>query len=268
MSATNETTPITERMRKATHDVHETSDKLVNLKLAMVITSKPLYAEAISLFWPIYRELETLIEKHKDDSRLSAIYPLLPILQRAALFEKDMISLLENDEKAAELLKARRIRTDENGKETFSPPELQTYINHLRKLSEEQPILLIPYIYSMYGAIMAGGTAIKRMVKRAFSLKTDGGVEMFGIPLEGSDYKNVKEFRNDMKSKLEDEMELTAEEEVLILEEAPKVFIRNNALVATATDTEVFLNAWKKCRGYAGIAVAISIGIVLAVYYK
>ncbi|KAL3937337.1 MAG: hypothetical protein SGBAC_007546 [Bacillariaceae sp.] len=267
MSSTNEKTPMTQRMRKATHEDHDKSDKLVNLKLTMVITSQPLYAEAISLFWPIYRELESLMEKHKDDSRLSAIYPLLPLLTRTARFEKDMTSLLEQDETAAALLKARRIRT-EDGREVFSPPELQSYIDHLRKLSEEQPILLIPYIYSMFGAILAGGTVIKRMVKRAFSLKTDKGVEMFVISLEGSTYKNVKEFRNDMKSKLDDDMKLTEKEEQLILMEAPQVFVRNNALVATVEDTEVFSNAWRRFRNYGGMVAAMVFGVSLAVYYR
>lgn len=254
-------------MRETTHDVHETSDKLVNLKLAMVITSKPLYAEAISLFWPIYRELETLIEKHKDDSRLRLLHPLLPCLKRTELIEKDMLSLLGHDDKSAEQLKARRIRI-ENGKEIFSPPELQSYIDHIRKLSDDQPILLIPYIYSMYGAIMAGGTMIKRLVKRAFSLKSDQGVEMFVMQLEGFKYKNIKEFRNDMQSKLNDEMSLTEEEEELILKEAPQVFIRNNDLVATVKDSEVFANVWRTFGTYIGIGVTIAAGVAVALSYR
>lgn len=241
---------------------------MVNLKLAMVLTSKPLYAEAISLFWPIYRELETLLmEEHKDHPELKLLLPLLSILRRSELFEKDMLSMLGNDENKKNLLKARRIKQEEDGKDIFSPPQLQAYIDHLRKLSKEQPILLIPYIYSMYGAIMAGGSMIKRMVKLAFSLKKNDnkGVEMLTISLEGTSFKNIAEFRKNMKQILDEHMELTKDQEEVILCEAPEVFKRNNALVATAKDTKVFASLWKRYQGYALIALSASIAIVVSV---
>lgn len=266
MDTDGDKAPLTQRMREATHDVHESSDKLVNLKLAMVITSKPLYAEAISLFWPIYCELESLIEKHQHDSRLKVLYPLLPYLRRSELFEKDFVSLLGN-EREAELLKGRRVQM-EDGKQVFSPPELQSYIDHLRRLSDEEPIMLIPYVYSMYGAIMAGGAVIKRIVKGAFSLKTNEGVEMFGMSFDGSDYKNVKEFRNHMRAKLDEEIKLSQSEQELILKEAPMVFVRNNALVATVKDSKVFLRVWKNFKNYVLIGLTVATGVALATLYR
>jgi heme oxygenase len=121
-----------------------------------------------------------------------------------------MASLL-GDKSMAEELKLRRLHI-ENGEEKLSPPELQDYIDHLHKLSDEDPLLLLPYFYSMYGAITAGGSIIKRMVKRAFSLKTDSGVEMFHVSLEGSDFKNIAGFRGEMKRTLDEEMELSEKE--------------------------------------------------------
>jgi len=196
---------LSERMKAATKDVHDQSDKKVNIKLAIVLTSKELYAEAISLFWPIYRELEAALEKHKDHEQLKLLYPMLNILRRASRFEADMKYLVGNDKIKAEQIMNRRIKCHSNHKKShdndndndnsngngnissnnndmmvvdvndevvFHPPELQEYIDTLRHYSKTNPILLIPYIFAMYGAITAGGYMIKRMVKTAFRLPT------------------------------------------------------------------------------------------------
>lgn len=252
---------LTDRMRVRARDLHDKSDKLVNLKLALVLASKPLYAEAISLFWPIYRELESLMEKHKDHEQLAKLYPLLPYLRRAHRFESDMSFLLDNDKQLVGELKRRRLRQDDGQREQFSPPELQSYIDNLRKLSEEDPVMLLPYIYSMYSAIVAGGSIIRRMVKKAFSLKSDSGVEVFVVTLDGSEFKNIAEFRKEMKRILDEQMELSEKEKERIVNEAPQVFIRNNALFATAKDSDAFKRVWADCRRY--LLVIPSVAAVL-----
>jgi heme oxygenase len=95
-----ENVPLSQRMSQQTKNVHDQSDRLVNLKLAMVLTSKELYAEAISLFWPIYAELESLLERHKDHPQLRLYFPLLQVLRRAPKFEQDMAALLGSQELA------------------------------------------------------------------------------------------------------------------------------------------------------------------------
>jgi heme oxygenase len=250
-------------MRHASKDLHDQSDKLVNLKLALILTSKPLYAEAISLFWPIYVELERILEVHKGHPELECLHELLPLLRRAQLFEKDMASLL-GDGVAARDLKARRIIV-EKGIERFSPPELQSYIVHLRKLSDDDPLLLVPYIYSMYSAILAGGAIIKRMVKTAFSLKTEAGTEMFQMSLEESPFANVAEFRRVFRRKLDEDMKLSESDQARIIQEAPQVFIRNNALVATAQDTDAFREVHDIFLRYMLVLLALG-AVLLAVW--
>jgi heme oxygenase len=275
---------LTERMRQASKDQHDHSDKLVNVKLALVLTSKALYAEAISLFWPIYAELETLLKLHKTHPQLGRLYQLLPLLRRAPLFEKDMTALLvgtakeeednNKDEGAATDLKRRRITVDDNGIETFSPPELQTYITHLRKLSNEDPLLLLPYVYSMYSAILAGGAIIKRMVKTTFSLKTDAGVEMFLMSFSSKEeesqqqpvFSNCAEFRTAFRRIIDDDMEISESDQVRIVKEAPRVFARNNALVATARDTDAFRTVWANFQTYLWMIPASVGAVILAVW--
>jgi heme oxygenase len=294
---------LTERMRQASKDQHDQSDKLVNIKLALVLTSKALYAEAISLFWPIYAELETILEIHKTHPQLGCLYPLLPLLRRAPLFEKDMTALLgegggggtakeeeedSQDVGAATELKRRRIIVDDNGIETFSPSELQRYISHLRTLSKEDPLLLLPYIYSMYSAILAGGAIIQRMVKTAFSLKTNAGVELFQMSFSSKEeeeevsaqqlqqqqqqqtqplmFSNRAEFRTAFRRIIDHDMEISESDQVRIVEEAPRVFVRNNALVATARDTDAFRTVWATFQTYLWMIPASVGAVILAVW--
>ena len=268
--------PLTERLRKSTRSIHDKSDKLVNLKLAMVLTSKPLYAEAISLFWPIYEELESLMEKQSDHPQLKLFQPLLPILRRGSNFQKDMLFLLNNNQTTFEELKNRRripndkeekIEPTTNSNSTFSPPELEDYINHLRYLSESNPILLLAYVSAMYGAIMAGGSIIKRTVQSAFGLSknSDQGVETFVVDLTNTEYKNILEFRNDMKRIINTEIASQLSEEVqqLIIEEASYVFVRNNALVATVKNTSTFNDAWDQlCKKFSGFVIVMTCIVV------
>jgi heme oxygenase len=265
------TVPLSQRMHKQTKNVHDKSDRLVNLKLGMVLTSKELYAEAISLFWPIYDTLESLLEeRHKDHQQLKLLLPLLPLIRRGPKFEQDMEALLGGDKELAQKLVQRRCpQTDsKNGNKTvYSPPELQAYIDNLHRLSEENPLALLAYVYAMYGAIMAGGFIIKRMVRRAFSLKTNEGVHIFEVEVEGSGFANVKALRNEMKRILNEDMNLSKEQEDLILAESPQVFVRNNALVATVQDTFVFARATQDCiRFLALVVIAPLLVVVMAVY--
>ena len=84
---------LSERMHLATKDVHDQSDKKVNYKLAMVLVSKELYAEAISLFWPVYREIEDQLERHADHPQLGLLRPFLGILRRTERFESSVKGL-------------------------------------------------------------------------------------------------------------------------------------------------------------------------------
>jgi len=242
---------LTDRMRVRTKQIHDKSDKLVNLKLGMVLTSKDLYAEAISLFWPIYHEMETLLETHKHHPQLGLFHPYLEILRRAPNFERDMEFMLRDSTTTTmkELRQRRRRKMNTtNEEDEFSPPELQDYIDNLRRLSDENPIVLVAYVHHMYGAIMAGGFMIKKMVQRVFSLQKDGnsdGVQAFEVDLTNDTKKftTVKGLRKEMNRIINEEMKLTPQQEEAILKESPSVFVRNNALVATAKETPAFQKA-------------------------
>lgn len=260
--------PLTERMRKATRQNHDKSDKLVNLKLSFVITSKPLYAEAISLFWPIFLELEALIEAHKNHEQLKLLYPMLNIFRRAPRFEEDFRSLLGSDILVHEVMQ-RRIWMLPGHPKQYSPPVLQTYIDRLRHLSKERPIVLVAYVYHMYSAILAGGSIIKRMVKVAYRLKSDDGVRIFVLPYN-DEFPNSKAIHNKLKHIVNHEMQLSEDDKQQIMDESFQVYRLNNALVATVKDSDVFAVTFRRCvRGMGAILLAIGvIGILFFAFYR
>jgi heme oxygenase len=258
--------PLTDRLNIQTRSVHEKSDKLVNLKLSMVLTSKHLYAEAISLFWPIYSELEDLMEKHKNHEKLKQLYPLLEILRRSSRFENDIRWLLGSDELYQDLMQ-RRFDEHGNKREIRTPAELKEYIDHLRELSDKTPMRLVAYIYAQYSAIMAGGSIIKRIVKNAYAIRMEEGVEIFSFDCNDK-FENTKIIRNRIKHILNEQMGLSEDEKLSIIDEAPQVFVRNNALVGTVTDTSVFARATHDCIWYMlSIFLAILAALVALIAF-
>ena len=110
-------------------------------------------------------------------------------------------------------------------------------------------------------AIFAGGFLIKRMVKHAFSLKSDDGIQIFVLETD----TNVKAFRNHFKSILNETIKVTEEQVQLLMEESTQVLTRNNLLVATVQTTRAFENAERFCAGT--LAAILSVLAVLAAIY-
>eukprot|EP00543_Licmophora_paradoxa_P012700 CAMPEP_0202463070 /NCGR_PEP_ID=MMETSP1360-20130828/56597_1 /ASSEMBLY_ACC=CAM_ASM_000848 /TAXON_ID=515479 /ORGANISM="Licmophora paradoxa, Strain CCMP2313" /LENGTH=102 /DNA_ID=CAMNT_0049085801 /DNA_START=1 /DNA_END=309 /DNA_ORIENTATION=+ len=97
------------------------------------------------------------------------------------------------------------------------------------------------------------------MVKRTYSLKTEEGVQIFGLETES----NIKVFRNNFKDLINHKMDLSDKDVEFILRESSEVFRRNNQLVSTVQDTTAFANAQKICMRYLfGIVAALFVAIL------
>jgi heme oxygenase len=188
-----ETVPLllTERMRKGTSTVHDKSDRLVNLKLGLVLTSRDLYGEAIALFAPIYQHIEDILYRQATHPQLGKLQPFLPTLRRSPGFEADLSFYLNPEQLAS--LKARQA----NGE----PPELASYLARLDELEKDDPVLLLAYAYHMYMAIFAGGSQIRRMVTKSMGLTRgqEAGVRIFCFDDLGA---STTSFRNDYSMSL------------------------------------------------------------------
>lgn len=241
----DEVIELTELMRKSTKQVHDKSDRLVNLKLAFVLTSRKLYGEALGLFAPIFERLESAVERNKHTKPFDTINVLLQSMTRTQGFKADLLFYLGAE--GADT-------THKNQKEL---PELQEYLDHLDNLERENPIYLIPYIYHMYMAIFAGGYLIRKMVKKAMGLTSDEGVQALSFSSE----VDTRTLRTRFKQCVNDELHLSEEQQKRFLEESSYLFASNNKLVATIHHSRSFneiMTIWtRRCQALFVVSVAL-----------
>jgi heme oxygenase len=125
-------------------------------------------------------------------------------------------------------------------------------------------------LYAMNGAITGGGVVIQKMVQTTFGLDqyTKEGVQIFELDLNGTPFTSGREAWKEFKRILDqDAMNHLSDYDVqLILNEAPKVFEGNNALVATVQRTRAFGKAAADCtRRVVGVALAVTVALMAVV---
>ncbi|XP_030374311.1 uncharacterized protein LOC115623897 [Scaptodrosophila lebanonensis] len=133
---------FTRELRKATKDVHNLSDTLINAKFAFALSDDEVWYDGLLAFYEVYKFFETHLPER-----------LLPKeLYRAEAFEKDFSHFYGAD-----------------WKNTYEPREsVKKYIAHLEKVAAQNELLLFAYAYQMYMALMSGGQMLqkKRMIAR------------------------------------------------------------------------------------------------------
>lgn len=224
----------TDRMRERSKQVHDHSTG--QLKLSLILTSKPLYAETLNLFVPIYAFLEEALERQKKHPQLGQLYPLLPELARAPGFQKD-------------------VEFHTEGCTLETPKEVDEYVAHLQKLEDENPVALVAWYYHMYMAIFAGGFIIKKAVKKTMKLSSDQGVQAFCFT------ENPKTIRDKLKNTINN-MDLTNAQEQVLYEEGIKVFARNDALMDNLRDGNAFKQAEADCSRFIA---KVTVGVVVVI---
>jgi len=143
------------QLRKATKNIHDVSDTLVNAKLGVTINDDSVWAEGLLVFYEIFKFLEQALRSHSD-SLIGEL--LIEHMERTTAFEADLAFFFGS-----------------NWKENYTVrPEVQLYLDHLRDIEEANPYLLIPYIYHLYMGLFSGGQVLQ--AKRKFlSLSSSTG---------------------------------------------------------------------------------------------
>ncbi|BFF89024.1 heme oxygenase 2 [Drosophila madeirensis] len=144
---------FTKELRKATKDVHNLTDVLVNAKFAFALSDDEVWYDGLLAFYEIYKFFETRLPER-----------LLPKeLHRAEAFERDFAYFY-----------------GPNWKDTYEPrPVVKKYLAHLEKVSAQNELLLFAFAYQMYMALMSGGQMLqkKRMIARKLWIFPKGGEE-------------------------------------------------------------------------------------------
>ncbi|TRY67005.1 hypothetical protein TCAL_02314 [Tigriopus californicus] len=202
---------FTQEMREATKTIHNMSDALVNIKLGVSISNPEVWAEGLMVFYEIFRALEQAMEDHKDS--LIGEFDL-PGLRRAEAFEADLAFYF-----------------GDHWRQTYEiRPEVAQYLAHLKRLEDENPYLLIAYIYHLYMGLLSGGQLLKSKKDFFKSGKTatqDAGdaVTYFKDVSIASLKKRMKEIANTVAKDLDDETRKQ------ILQEGVQVFKLNNTII-------------------------------------
>lgn len=246
---------LTDQMRSATKAIHDKSDKLVNLKLALVLTSPSLYGEAIGLFLPVFQKMEAIMDGNTKHPQLGKFRSFLDTLRRTPAFKADMAYYLPSD---------RRKELQESFVNR-EHPVIAEYLERLDKLEKEDPIRVLAYFYHLNGGILAGGQIIRKVVVKALGLPKDQieGVQIFMVKDDVS--ISSKGLFQRIKKVFNEELELSEKEKNSLLEESPEVFRLNNKLVGSVKGT----SAWKLAadsfvKKFILICVLLSVCTVLA----
>lgn len=247
-------TLLTNRMRAATRQDHDNSNRLVNLKLALVLTSPALYGEALSLFLPVFEKLEAILERSSKHPQIGKLSPLLDGLRRGPGFRADMAFYLPSKERKEELE-----RSWKNGEH----PVIVEYVGRLEELEKTDPLLLLAYVYHLYGGVVAGGQIVARMVRKAMGLSKDGdeGVEAFKVKDDGS--YSSKGFFHRVRNVYNEELKLSANEQERIIQEGKEVFRLNDALIGSVKGTP----AWQQAADSFTKRLVVIFSFPLVIYF-
>jgi len=197
---------LSAQLHSRTKDVHDASDKLINVKLMVALTDVQVYGTVLKDFFHVYRAIEDGLDQCRDDPRIFGLRD--PRWFRAAQLEQDVAFFL-------------------GPKYDAEPsPAAKKYLDRISYVVSTDPLLLVAYAHSMFLASLAGGQILGAIVKRTLGLSTDEGLAFF-------DYGDVnsKSLRSEFKTKI-DEIEINDKDKDRLIEEKKLVFRMNNEIAS------------------------------------
>ena len=155
--------PLVLQMRKATRRAHNVANMLILSKLVVVLTDTKLYGQALSCFYPVYKKLEEVIKVHSNLPELKPVLGVVSHIPRTAAMEEDLAYLLGPNWRSS----------------MATSPAGEAYAAHLQSLSDSQPLLLLPYAYSLYVPILLGFMA--QRIQKNLKLPDEKGLAFFQV---------------------------------------------------------------------------------------
>ena len=115
-------------LHESTEDVHDESDKLINMKLVAALTDTKVWSQAVCDFYYVFRQLEISLEEVKNDERLGTLHFCSePEYRRTELFQKDLEFYMGS-----------------NWASEVKPSEAaEKYCNRLQEITRTNPKLLV-----------------------------------------------------------------------------------------------------------------------------
>ena len=173
------------QLRKATQTIHDVSDALVNAKLGVTISDDSVWAEGLLVFYEVFKFLEDSLRSHSD-SLIGDL--LIPGMARTEAFEEDLDHFYGNWKENYEVR-----------------AEVQQYLDHLKQLDDEDPYLLIPYIYHLYMGLFSGGQILQ--AKRSYltlASSPSSGEAAPGCAVTFYQDKTIRELKKQLRQAVND----------------------------------------------------------------
>lgn len=147
---------------------------------------------------------------------------------------------------------------------------VQKYLDHLYRITEKNPLLLIAYVYHLYMGLLSGGQILskKRRIANKFMRnfseqrdEDDDAIEP-GTHLTSFPKKSMLELKNKLRHTI-DEFAKDFDENLRqeLIEESKKVFELNNTVINSVEGVGEQLK--KNLRNFLGYFVLVSFGIYL-----
>ncbi|WP_138501506.1 heme oxygenase (biliverdin-producing) [Nostoc sp. PA-18-2419] len=152
------------KLRSGTQQAHTSAENVGFMKCFLKgVVDKDCFAKFLSNLYYIYSELEAAIVSHIDHPAISAVY--FPELNRQAALEKDMMFYY-----------------GDNWRNKLTPSSAaQTYIDRIREISANDPVLLLGHTYTRYMGDLSGGQMLQKVAQSALKLSGYEGTSFYNF---------------------------------------------------------------------------------------
>lgn len=205
---------LSQMLREGTGEEHKKAERsqFIQFMFKGQIT-RDAYVKQLECLYHLYSALENEMEIHKNTKAVCNFY--FPELRRKESLYSDLIFFMGTSYHPGSPLE-----------------KTAKYIDHIKHISDREPIKLIPHAYVRYLGDLSGGQILGKIIRKTFSLSENLGDAFFTFPIE-----NVDQFKNIYRARLD---ELTEDESVKqsLLLEAKLAFQMNGEVFS---DLDVYL---------------------------
>jgi len=237
--------PFTKQMKKATQEIHDLSDAMINAKLGIAMTDDKVWAEGLLFFYEIFKFLEEALDR----------------LSHTSLSEFDVEGMRRTKQFKADL---DFWYGEDWMNNVYQPHEsVVNYIEYLKELEKENHNMLAAYYYHLYVGLFSGGQILrkKREMEARLNLRKIGNDIKKGQTVTDFGEIPIARLKRQMVEAVETiASQLGEEDKACLLEESRMVFRMNNKMIRSIKTNKVIL---KKILNFTLFAVPA----VMAVYY-
>lgn len=168
------TSNLATKLREGTKKAHTMAENVGFVKCFLKgVVEKNSYRKLVADLYFVYSAMEEEMERHRQHPIVSKIH--FPELNRRESLERDLHFYYGN-----------------NWREQVAPtPAAKEYVDHIRRVSETQPELLVAHSYTRYLGDLSGGQILKGIAQRGMNLNNGEGTAFY----EFKDIPDEKQFK-------------------------------------------------------------------------